>query len=153
MADERHDYDLAEVQAIAAQGRRLVIYDRATGLYAYWYLELRAEEELARSRRFNKPAVLLSLWASTPDAIDATARHLKSGLRTYDLAGYLNNGHFLVILNETNREGASIVLERVREAVGPDVDAGLACFPEDGDSFDALLTHAKTSAGLDAAAA
>ena len=107
---EDASYDLAEVQAIAAQGRRLAIYDRATGLYAYWYLELRAEEELARAQRFNKQAVLLSIWASTPDDIERTAAHLKSGLRTYDLAGYLNNGHFLVILNETDRDGAQIVL-------------------------------------------
>ena len=153
MSDDAASYDLAEVQAIAAQGRRLAIYDRATGLYAYWYLELRAEEELARAQRFNKQAVLLSIWATTPDDIERTAAHLKEGLRTYDLAGYLNNGHFLVILNETDREGAQIVLDRVRDTAGDNVGAGLACFPEDGTSFDALLARAKSAAGDSAAAA
>ena len=152
MSDDR-SYDLAEVQAIAAQGRRLAIYDRATGLYAYWYLELRAEEELSRAQRFNKQAVLLSIWAPTPDDIERTAAHLKAGLRAYDLAAYLNNGHFLVILNETNHEGAQIVLERLRESVGCTVGAGLACFPDDGITFDTLLTHAKASAEENAAAA
>lgn len=153
MPEEQASYDLAEIQAIAAQGRRLVIYDRATGLYAYWYLELRAEEELARAQRFSKQAVLLSLWAPTPDEIDATALHLKSHLRAYDLAAYLNNGHFLVILNETNREGAQIVLDRIREAVGDGVGAGLSCFPEDGATFEVLFARAKASAEDSAAAA
>ena len=147
------DYDLAEVQAIAAQGRRLAIYDRATGLYAWWYMELRAEEELARAARFSKPAVLLSLWAARPESIDVVAKHLKAALRAYDLAGYLNNGHFLVLLNETDRDGAGIVLERLRQALGEPIGAGIACFPEDGATFEALLAQAKAAVGDDAAAA
>jgi GGDEF domain-containing protein len=142
--EQESNYDLAEIQALAQQGRRLAIYDRSTGLYAYWYLELRADEELSRAARFSKQLALMSIWASTPDEIVATTEHLKERLRDYDLAGYLNNGHFVALLTETDAEGARIVLQRLRQALGPSLLAGVALFPEDGSTFETLLDCAKS---------
>jgi GGDEF domain-containing protein len=143
---QEDSYDLAEIQALAQQGRRLAIYDRATGLYAYWYLELRADEELSRAARFNKSLALMSIWAGTPDEIAEAGAHLKEGLRDYDLAGYLNNGHFVALLTETDPDGARIVVQRVRQILGPTLLTGVAMFPGDGLTFEALLETAKRRA-------
>ena len=103
---DTHDYDLSEVQEIAAQARRLAIYDRATGLYAYWYLQMRADEEISRSQRHSRVVFCVSIWAPTPALIDTMRERLKIGLRDHDLAAYLNNGHFVALLTETDEAGA-----------------------------------------------
>jgi hypothetical protein len=41
--------NLEKVSAQAEAGRRLAIYDRQTGLLAYWYIRHRFEEEAARA--------------------------------------------------------------------------------------------------------
>jgi GGDEF domain-containing protein len=138
-----HEYDLLEVQKIAAQGRRLAIYDRATGLYAYWYLELRATEELSRAHRHHRPAFVISLWASSKEAELDMVERLKEGLRESDLAAYLNNGHFVILLTETDGHGALRVLGRLLHGVEAAVSCGLARSPDDGETFDQLLEAAK----------
>lgn len=143
---DTHDYDLDEVLQVAAQGRRLAIYDRATKLYAYWYLQLRGDEEVARARRYGKALSLVSVWAARPDRIERVAAFLHEHLRDTDLAGYLNNGHFVIVLCETPHEGAQVVLDRTVEAFGADIQAACVTYPEDGDSFDALLEAAKARA-------
>jgi len=144
--EDPREYDLEEVLQSAAAGRRLVIYDRATNLHAYWYLQLRGDEEIARARRYGKPLSIVSLWAPTPDTIARLAAHLQEHLRDTDLAGYLNNGHFVVILTETAADGANIVLWRALEAFGTEIDAAVVGYPADGDCFDALLEAAKARA-------
>jgi GGDEF domain-containing protein len=138
-----HDYDLSEVQKIAAQGRRLAIYDRATGLYAYWYLELRASEELSRSMRHRRRAFIVSIWTSSPEAQEQMVERLKVGLREHDLAAYLNNGHFVMLLTETDQRGAIRVLGRLLEGMETEVSCGIASHPSDGETFDELLEAAK----------
>jgi GGDEF domain-containing protein len=138
-----YDYDLREVQEIANQGRRLAIYDRATGLYAYWYLQLRAAEEISRSERHQRGVFCASIWAPAPESIDAMRDRLKAGLRDHDLAAYLNNGHFVALLTETNAAGASIVLARLLVGAEAGVTGGLASYPDDGTTFEELLEAAK----------
>lgn len=138
---DTHDYDLSEVQEIASQGRRLAIYDRATGLYAYWYLQLRAAEEISRSQRHGRGVFCASIWTPTPALIETMRERLKTGLRDHDLAAYLNNGHFVALLTETDQAGAAIVLKRLLADAG--VTIGLACFPDDGTTFDDILECAK----------
>src|SRR5437773_4010159 len=93
---ERHDYDLDEVKEAAAQARKLAIYDRATGLFAYWYLQLRAGEEISRAQRHDKKIVCSSMWAPSQTLIDDMCVRLRAGLRDHDLAAYLYNGHFVL---------------------------------------------------------
>ena len=143
---ERHDYELDQVLEIASEGRKLAIYDRATGLYAYWYLQLRAEEEIARMRRSQKPLTCLSLWAPTAEASAALAIHLRDHLRPYDIAAYLNNGHYVVLLLETNGSGALKVMTRIAEEVSPEISGSVAIYPDDGATFDVLLESAKARA-------
>jgi hypothetical protein len=135
-------YALAEVVQMAEEGRRLAIYDRTTQLYAYWYLDLRGAEEVVRARRYNKPLSVLSLWATSPAAIQKLTAHLDAQLRDTDIAGYLNNGHVVVILCETSLKGASVVLRRTL-IENPGVAGATVTFPEDGSTFDDLVEAAK----------
>ena len=148
---DTHDYDLSEVQEIASQGRRLAIYDRATGLYAYWYLQLRATEEVSRSQRHGRSVFCASIWAPTPVSIETMRERLKTGLRDHDLAAYLNNGHFVALLTETDQAGAAIVLKRLLTGADAGVTVGLACFPDDGTTFDDILECAKARGAAPAA--
>lgn len=138
-----HDYDLDEVMQTAQMGRKLAIYDRGTGLYAYWYLQLRGDEEISRARRYQKPLSLLSIWAPTQDLVSVLAEHLREHRRDTDLAGYLNGGHFVMILCETADEGADIVGRRLRDTLGAELEVALVTFPDDGETFDDLLERAK----------
>lgn len=140
------DRDLDEIQQLVAEGRRLAIYDRATNLYAYWYLRLRASEEIARARRYQKPLSLLSIWASTQQEIDAASAYMREHLRYCDLAAYLNNGHFVVVLCETEAAGAEVVVERLRDAVGTS-EIALLEYADNGETFDELLERIKAEAG------
>jgi GGDEF domain-containing protein len=143
---ERHEYELGDVVEEAALGRKLAIYDRKTQLYAYWYLQLRGEEEIARARRYGRALSLISAWAPTPEATAALAAHLRAGLRRTDLPGYLHNSHFVVLLTETGAEGGAIVLERIITTVGPGLRGAAVAYPDDGQSFDELLECAKARA-------
>jgi PleD family two-component response regulator len=138
-------YELDAVMEMASEGRRLAIYDRGTKLYAYWYLDLRAAEEVARARRYSKPLSLISLWVPTPELVASLAEHLVSALRSTDLAGYFNNGHFVLLLCDTGRDGESFVLDRLLEGF-PAASGGLVTFPDDGETFDELLEVAKARA-------
>ncbi len=140
------DYDLDELREIAAQGRKLAIFDRATGLYAYWYLQLRAEEEISRSKRHDKSLICVSVWAPSEPMIDALRTRLQAGLRDHDLAAYLSNGHFVALLTETHMAGAGLVVGRILSGLDADVTAGMARYPTDGTTFDELLEFAKVQA-------
>lgn len=148
-----HDYDLDEVVQTAQTGRKLAIYDRGTGLYAYWYLQLRGDEEISRARRYQKPLSLLSIWAPTQDLVSALAEHLRDRRRDTDLAGYLNGGHFVLILCETSDEGAEIVRTRLRDGISEDLDVSFVTFPDDGETFDDLLERAKARGSAERPAA
>lgn len=150
--DGPHDYNLDEVMAIANEGRRLVIFDRATGLYAYWYLQLRAAEEISRARRHTKGVHCVSIWASSPEMIDAVRARLKDSLRDHDLAAYLNNGHFVVLLTETDHKGSEIVRGRILHGLEPAVTAGIASYPGDCETFEDMLERAKERASDGASA-
>lgn len=66
-SDRRRLVDKAVQQA--AEGRKLAIYERTTGLLAYWYLVMRGEEECARAARYKRPLSLLLIEPS-PESND-----------------------------------------------------------------------------------
>lgn len=130
------------LRKLAEEGRKLAIYDRVTGLYAYWYLQMRAEEEMSRAGRYQKPLSVASFWCATKDAIERTTQTLASALRATDLAAYLGNGHFVLLLLETNAEGAAIVVERVCDRVGEGISGVAVQYPDDGETLNDLLETA-----------
>ena len=125
-------------------GERLAIYDRETGLFAYWYFSLRLEEEVARCARYGQTFSLLLLEAQTgrlmPDDESALFRHMSDSFRNSDLVAHLGNLRFVVLLANTDAQGAVVVKEHLTtdEKLG-NLTLGVASFPEDGETCEALL--------------
>lgn len=134
-------------------GRRLVIYERTTGLFAHWYLALRCDEECYRARRYDRP---LSLAVVEP-AAGADSWHvsqritsaLQEGLRKADLAAYLGNARYVLLMPETGPASARGLAGRLRRKV-PEAQAGISTFPRDGLAFDDLYAVAARRLGSDA---
>ena len=145
--DDRHE----GLRRLREMGERLAIYDRETGLFAYWYFTLRLEEEVARCARYGQTFSLLLLEARTgrwsPEDESALFRHMSESVRNCDLVAHLGNLRFIVLLANTDATGAMVVKEHLaaNERLG-DLTVGLACFPADGESCEALLTAAGASA-------
>jgi GGDEF domain-containing protein len=136
-------------------GRKLAIYERQTGLFAHWYLALRCEEECRRAKRYEHPLTLLLIEpARTSKAWDVNEQlvgWLRGQLRGTDLAGYLGNGRYVVLMPETTPARAKRVSKRVLREV-KSCEAGLSCHPDDGATFDELCEAAKDRlAGLKSA--
>ena len=69
---------------------------------------------------------------------------LRDGTRHTDIAGYLGNGRYVVIMPEADHTAAEAAIARMKEA-GLATDAGFACFPADADNFDALYRAASST--------
>lgn len=140
--NERSDGNpLDEALGRVNAGRKLVIYERETGLFAYWYIALRCEEECYRAQRYQRP---LSIAVVEPDqtsdswtVAEQITRALEKRLRKADLPGYLGNARFVLVMPETDQDGALGVLRRIKEDVA-ETRWGLAAFPQDGHDFDRL---------------
>jgi hypothetical protein len=122
-------------------GRKLVIYERTTGLFAHWYIALRCEEECYRAQRYGRQ---LSIGVIEPrEGSDAwvvaekIAPALQERLRRADLPGYLGNARFILAMPETTLTQGLDVLRRIADDI-PEVQNGVAAFPEDGLTFDQL---------------
>jgi GGDEF domain-containing protein len=137
---------LDKVSAQAEAGRRLAIYDRQTGLLAYWYIRHRFEEEVMRAARIAQPlsVVLLRVSASGGFAeFDRIGTWLSGQIRPYDLATHLGDGEFLVVMPETSVKDAEALVRRIASAVGG-VVAGISLYPDDALSFDELAGVARS---------
>ena len=127
------------------KGRKLVIYERDTGLFAHWYVELRGNEECDRAKRYARPlsiAVIEPNRDGDPWEIQERVRDwLREGMRHTDIAGYLGNGRYVVIMPEADQAAAETAIARMK-AEGIATDAGLAYFPEGGETFEAMYRAA-----------
>lgn len=147
--------------------RDLATKDELTGLCNRRHFIELAEIELSRSRRKSAPTSLAMLdidhfklvndhfgHAVGDSALIEIARAMKETLRGSDISARLGGEEFVVLLPETNLEGALAVTERLRESVGRaeipigdgrlakiTVSAGIAeLLPTEG--LDALLKRA-----------
>lgn len=134
-----------QIEKFVRHGRKLVIYERDTGLFAHWYVELRGDEECDRAKRYGRPLSMLVIEpARTQDARGAQralCTWLASELRHADVAGYLGNGRYIVLMPEADAEAATHVIARLKDE-GYAADVGIACFPEDGETHDELYKSA-----------
>ncbi|MCH8995346.1 MAG: GGDEF domain-containing protein [Chloroflexi bacterium] len=141
------------LRRIRQYGERLAIYDRETGLYAYWYFSLRLEEELARSHRYKQACTLLLVESLQgrlgPDEEQRLLRSMTASFRSSDLVAHLGNLRFVVLLTSTDAEGALVVVRRFRASVAPnEVHVGLASYPADGQDWPSLLKAAGASSDV-----
>ncbi len=128
-------------------GRKLVIYERETGLFAHWYIALRCDEECYRAARYEHELILISIepapesdaWAVQQSVADWLRQHL----RKTDLAAYVGNAGYVVLMPETAAAGAQIVVDRLRAEVDG-VEMGVASSPDDADNFEQLLAAARS---------
>jgi len=154
----------------AASLTHLSAVDPATNLYNRSFLDKRVAEEVNRSQRQNLQFTVvmveldhLNLYASICGAAAATAATKKTvaaiirSARQMDVVCSFNSETFCIILPGTARPDAMPVAKRIRKACArlkaPGADAlpagklsasiGLAAFPADGATCQALLDAAK----------
>lgn len=158
--------------ASVARGQRLLhlaTSDPLTGLFNRGYMDDRFAIELSRARRYDKVLTVAVIDAdrfkSLNDAHGHTAGDtvlrtigaiLRESFRQSDTAGRYGGEEFVVILPETDIESGQRKLESLRELVAGTpitlaargqivrvtISAGLASFPQDGESAAQLFALA-----------
>lgn len=123
--------------------------------------------EIRRARQFNRPLALVALSPTEQSISQSLNRFMQEvqqkAVETYvharvaevlshevshcDLIARRNN-HFVMILPETDRDGANALARRLRETVesqlGVKLQAGTACFPDQEVTFTGLLERAES---------
>lgn len=135
----------------AESGRKLVIYERETGLFAHWYIALRCEEECYRAKRYEHEMTVVAIAPAPgiddPWAVqDYTANWLRRQLRKADLAAYVGNGAYVVLMPQCDTTVAHNVVDRLRTEI-EGVEVGVSSYPTDGSDFDELLAAAQRRLG------
>lgn len=135
---------------------RLSVTDRLTELYNHGYFQQRLEEEIGRAQRFGRTLSLIMLDIDDFKDFNDTFGHprgdkvlqkvssiIRDNLREMDVAARYGGEEFVVVLPETDADGAAAVAERIRQGVasfpfiGADgqppvtktVSVGVASFP------------------------
>jgi diguanylate cyclase (GGDEF)-like protein len=154
---------LAYQDSAIAGLRDLALTDSFTGLANRRAYEERMEEELLRAQRMGRSLALLLLDVDHLKQMNDTFGHaagdqllravvdvLRSRTRGIDLAARLGGDEFILILPETDRAGAMVALERLMEGIAEQrihgqpiqISAGMAVYPDDGRTEEALRKHA-----------
>ena len=154
---------LASEYAVAeAQLRELVVTDPLTGLPNYRRLVEVLGNEIARSNRNDDPFAVAFFDMDGLKRINDELGHLigsravcrfaetlRASCRATDTAARYGGDEFVVILPDTDDEGARVVIQRVEERLAEDPDkpelavsAGVAVYPRDGGTPTTLLSAA-----------
>jgi len=141
------------------QVRTLAVSDPLTGLANYRRLIAVIESELDRSRRTHRPFSIVLLDMDGLKTINDRYGHLVGSRSLVRLAKTLRNhsraidtparyggDEFALVLPEAPKEIATRVASRIRERLAGEVEepalsvsAGVAAYPEDGDTAEKLL--------------
>jgi len=109
---------------------RLSVTDRLTELYNHGYFQQRLEEEFGRATRFTHDLALIMLDIDDfkdfndtyghprgDKVLQAVSEIIRGNLREMDVAARYGGEEFVVVLPETDAEGALAVAERIRDSV------------------------------------
>jgi diguanylate cyclase (GGDEF)-like protein len=141
------------------QVRSMAVSDPLTGLANYRRLISVLEAELDRSRRTRRPFSVMLLDMDGLKSINDQYGHLtgsralvrmgkilRNDSRAIDTAARYGGDEFALVLPEASCDIATRVLTRIRERLNSEaehpqlsVSAGVAAFPEDGDTAEKLL--------------
>ncbi len=143
--------------------------DSLTGLWNHGYFQYRLQEEISLSQKTGQPLSVImadidnfKIYNDTfghqrgDQALVQVAQLLKGAARKQDSLYRYGGEEFAVLLVETDKKEAYRIAEELRQAVErydfpqkeilPDknltISLGVAAFPDNADSKDALLTHA-----------
>lgn len=156
--------------SLALENNRLYeisVMDGLTNVYNRRYLEQRLSEEVAYSRRYGKPLTVVMLDIDFFKNLNDTYGHqagdhvlvkvsglLSEALREYDIVARYGGEEFAVILPTTPKQKGASIAERLRvsisehdfkfkdQEISTSISLGVACFPEEGDSPEALIASA-----------
>lgn len=141
--------------------------DDLTGLYNTRGFAIAANRLFGQAMRYGRPASVLMVDSDNLKHVNDSHGHeagnrllrqlanaVQAELRATDVPARYGGDEFIVLLPETPPKGAMDVAERIRNAIGArplaldgqqlsaTVSIGVACYPEDGRTLDALAARA-----------
>jgi diguanylate cyclase (GGDEF)-like protein len=141
--------------------------DELTGLFNTRGFAIAANRLFGQAMRYGRAASVLMIDCDNLKTVNDSHGHeagnrllrqvanaVQSELRATDVPARYGGDEFIVLLPETPPKGALDVAERIRNAIGgralaidgqqvaATVSIGIACYPEDGRSLDALAARA-----------
>ena len=157
----------ADIRYGLSRAKMLSETDELTGLFNPRGFALAANRLFAQTVRYERAACVLMIDSDHLKGVNDTYGHdagnrllravasaIRAELRYTDVSARYGGDEFIVLLPETPPRGAADVAERIRGAVAgtplecngarviTSVSIGIACFPEDGRSLDALAARA-----------
>jgi diguanylate cyclase (GGDEF)-like protein len=163
---------VGRVASLAVESAKLyhqATVDPLTDLYVRSFFMLRLEEEVRRGRRYQRPFALLVMDIDRFKRINDTyghqagdeiIKHVATAVRRsiragVDLPGRYGGDEMMILLPETDAQGAVIVAERIRQLVGelsiavPGADPikvtasiGVAAYPGGGENGSQMFANA-----------
>ena len=141
--------------------------DDLTALFNTRGFAIAANRLFSQAVRYDRPASVLMIDSDNLKSVNDAYGHeagnrllrqlagaIQSELRSTDVPARYGGDEFIVLLPETPAKGALDVAERIRAAIAAaplsiegraipcSVSVGIACFPDDGRSLDALAARA-----------
>ena len=157
----------ADIRFGLNRARLLAETDELTGLYNMRGFTIMVDRLFAQAVRYNRPATLLMIDSDNLKAVNDAYGHeagnrllrlvadcIAGELRHTDVLARYGGDEFVVLLPETAADRATEVAQRILQAVASatldyegrhiqtSVSIGLACYPEDGRSMDAIQARA-----------
>jgi diguanylate cyclase (GGDEF)-like protein len=156
-----------QIEALQEELREQAIRDPLTGLFNRRYLDATLEREIGRAEREGYPVSIVMIdvdhfkrvndehgHAAGDQALRFLGAHLRSGMRTGDLACRYGGDEFFLVLPNTRLQDAYARAEEWRRAVesssvywmewreATTVSAGVAAFPQHGGDSTAIMAAA-----------
>ncbi|MDD5166676.1 MAG: diguanylate cyclase [Candidatus Omnitrophica bacterium] len=144
------------------QFAELSVRDALTGIYNRRFMKVYLNNRIAMLKRASEKISVLMLDIDFFKNYNDTNGHqagdellrnisklLQNSLRAEDIVFRYGGEEFMIFLDHTDKKGAQLVAERIRNTVSvympTTISIGVASYPEDGDTFEALISRADTA--------